>query len=126
MNIYTKIKKDHDEARDMMERILETQDGTARLELFAELKVAILSHAKAEERTFYNALKAANDELAEETPSTEVGVGIVARGVARRGVAGRRGRRSGFELRGVGHWFRPCRATQYLMTLVTRRPSRRS
>lgn len=68
MNIYTKIKKDHDEARDMMERILETQDGPTRLELFGQLKVAILSHAKAEERTFYNALKAANDDLAEETP----------------------------------------------------------
>ena len=67
MNIFTKIKRDHDEARDMMNTILETPDADARLELYEELKIAILSHAKSEEKTFYQALKQ-NKEWAEEVP----------------------------------------------------------
>jgi hemerythrin superfamily protein len=67
MNIFTKIKKDHDEARDIMDEILETPEAEERLELFSQLKIAILSHAKSEEKTFYEALKE-SDELAEEVP----------------------------------------------------------
>lgn len=69
MNIYSVIKKDHDEARTMMEQILALPDTRVRLRIFEQLKVAILSHAKSEEKTFYQALKATGDkELTDEVP----------------------------------------------------------
>lgn len=71
MNIYTKIKRDHDEARSMMDEILEGRnDEQVCLEVLEELKVAILSHAKSEEKTFYEALKESGDEqLSEKVPN---------------------------------------------------------
>lgn len=70
MNIYALIKKDHEEARDMMEEILAARDRPRECEeLIRELKTAILAHAKSEEKTFYSALKKAADaQLAEEVP----------------------------------------------------------
>ena len=68
MNIFSKIKKDHDEARGMMDTILATQKSAPRIELFKQLKIAILSHAKSEEKTFYEALKENDKEWAEEIP----------------------------------------------------------
>lgn len=68
MNIFTLIKRDHDEARDLMDQIIKTEAAASRLELYEKLKTSILAHAKSEEKTFYNALKNADDELAEETP----------------------------------------------------------
>lgn len=69
MNIYSLIKKDHDAARDLMDRIIDNPKSADRLSMFDELKVAILAHAKAEEKTFYEALKETGDEeLIEETP----------------------------------------------------------
>ena len=67
MNIFNKIKTDHQEARDIMDNIIKTRDNDERFELFQQLKVAILSHAKSEEKTFYKALNV-NRELKDETP----------------------------------------------------------
>lgn len=69
MDIYTLIRRDHDNARDLMDKIIGTEDSRTRLKLFEQLKVAILAHAKAEEKTFYDAMNHSGDkELAEETP----------------------------------------------------------
>jgi hemerythrin superfamily protein len=68
MNIFAKIKRDHDEARDVMEKILDTKNADSRIPLFQKLKVAILSHAISEEKTFYKELKKTDDELAQEVP----------------------------------------------------------
>ncbi|MGE0755349.1 MAG: hemerythrin domain-containing protein [Alphaproteobacteria bacterium] len=69
MNIFNKIKKDHDEAREIMDKILKTPQVKKRQELFGQLKVAILSHAKSEEETFYKSLRKNGDkEMKEEIP----------------------------------------------------------
>lgn len=69
MNIYSIIKQDHDQAREIMDEIIVNPPIKKRLALFEELRVAILSHAKAEEKTFYEALKQEGDEdLKEEVP----------------------------------------------------------
>lgn len=68
MNIFSLIKKDHDNARTLMNRILDTRQAQPRLALFEELKTAILSHAKSEEKTFYKALKNEVEDWAEEVP----------------------------------------------------------
>lgn len=67
MDIFAKIKRDHDEARDMMDQIIKTPNAKERMALFEALKVAILSHAKSEEKTFYNAIKDI-EEWGEEVP----------------------------------------------------------
>lgn len=70
MNIYSLIKKDHDEAREIMDEIMAAKDNPDECEqLIEELKLAILSHAKSEEKVFYSALKETGEkELAEEVP----------------------------------------------------------
>ncbi|NBO19489.1 MAG: hypothetical protein EBV03_09760 [Proteobacteria bacterium] len=70
MNIYSLIKKDHDEAREIMEEIMAAKDNPDECEqLIEELKVAILAHAKSEEKIFYSALKeTGEEELVEEVP----------------------------------------------------------
>lgn len=69
MNIFTLIKKDHDEARGIMDEILATPDMYTRKRLFHELKIAILSHAKSEEETFYKSLRKNGDkEMKNEIP----------------------------------------------------------
>lgn len=69
MNIFNIIKRDHDEARAIMDEILETPDADERYELFQQLKVAILSHAKSEEETFYKSLRKNGDkDMKEDIP----------------------------------------------------------
>lgn len=70
MNIYSLIKKDHDQARDLMEDIMKAKDDPDEcIEMIQELKVAILAHAKSEEKTFYEAIKDSGDEqLSDRVP----------------------------------------------------------
>lgn len=58
MSIYTYIKKDHDQMRDIMENILEAGNDNIekRDKLFNELKDQLILHAKSEEKAFYNPL----------------------------------------------------------------------
>ena len=54
MNIFTRIEKDHEAQRGLMERIIATEGSSKeREELFAEFCVEFLAHAAAEEHAFY-------------------------------------------------------------------------
>lgn len=56
MDIYSLIKKDHDDTKALMERIMSSRSSDERLELLNELKQLVLLHAKTEEATWYSAL----------------------------------------------------------------------
>lgn len=58
MDIFERIKQDHDEARELMEKISATTDRAekTRDELFRQLALEIWAHHKVEEATFYEAL----------------------------------------------------------------------
>lgn len=56
MSIIDMIKRDHDEARELMETITLEHDAREAAETFEELKTALLAHAKTEEEVLYPAL----------------------------------------------------------------------
>lgn len=57
MNIYERIKQDHEKHRDLLDKIADTQGNSdERKQWFSELKKDVKSHANAEEQTFYAAL----------------------------------------------------------------------
>lgn len=57
MDIFQRLKLDHDRQRDLMARILRAADEPQeRCRLFADLCVELDAHAAAEEQTFYAAL----------------------------------------------------------------------
>ena len=54
MDIYSRIKNDHDCHRAMAEKIMQTSgDSSERRELFEEYKNDVVAHANAEEQSFY-------------------------------------------------------------------------
>ncbi len=57
MNIYTRLKQDHEKQRDLCDKIKSTHSGSKnRANLWEELKVELEAHAAAEEQVFYSAL----------------------------------------------------------------------
>ncbi len=57
MTIYTRLEKDHDKQRDLIENIKKTQNGSKnRAQLWTDLKVELEAHASAEEQAFYSEL----------------------------------------------------------------------
>lgn len=68
-DIYARIKADHDHARELMEKIVDTNNSAekTRRRLFDEFKIDIWTHHKVEEATFYAQLrKEGEDEEAFE------------------------------------------------------------
>tara|TARA_R110002073_G_scaffold242601_2_gene404738 strand:+ start:1486 stop:1944 length:459 start_codon:yes stop_codon:yes gene_type:complete len=63
-DIFTRIKEDHDKARELISEIEATTDRAAkkREELFEKFKIDLWSHNKVEEATFYSKLTAKGDE----------------------------------------------------------------
>ncbi len=59
MNIYERIKQDHDHAREVMEKLKETtaRAEKTRKELFTKFKLDMWSHHKVEEAVFYSYLR---------------------------------------------------------------------
>lgn len=57
MNIYNYLKKDHLKVSELFESILSTKSIAKREKLFEEVKNELLLHSKAEDSTFYAALK---------------------------------------------------------------------
>jgi hemerythrin superfamily protein len=62
MDIFEHLKKDHRHIADLMQRISVTANGGEKRAQFLDLREALLTHAKAEEATFYSTL-AQNEEL---------------------------------------------------------------
>ncbi len=60
MSIYTYLKEDHQQVKQLMNDIVAqgAEDSTKRDELFNELKEKLILHSKAEEQAFYQPLKA--------------------------------------------------------------------
>ncbi len=57
MNIYTRLKKDHEKQRELCETLAATQSGSDnRAKLWEELKLELETHALAEEQVFYSAM----------------------------------------------------------------------
>jgi len=62
MNIYERIRKDHEKHRDLLNKLAETSGDTEeRKSLFNELLTDVKSHANAEEQSFYSLLMNDND-----------------------------------------------------------------
>ncbi|MBU2886698.1 hemerythrin domain-containing protein [Gilvimarinus agarilyticus] len=59
MSIYSYLKKDHENIKNLMDRIkvLGADDSPERVKLFNQLKEVIIVHSKAEEKAFYDPLK---------------------------------------------------------------------
>ncbi|NNC36472.1 MAG: hemerythrin domain-containing protein [Hyphomonadaceae bacterium] len=55
MNIYERLKKDHETQRDLCAKLAETEEGSSeRAELWDSLKEELEAHALAEEQVFYS------------------------------------------------------------------------
>jgi hypothetical protein len=63
MNIYDRIKEDHDNAREVIKQIKDTSNRAekTRHELFDRLKLDMWVHHKVEEAVFYSHLRAGKD-----------------------------------------------------------------
>lgn len=63
MNIFDRIKQDHDAARDVIEKLKATTPRAwkTRRELFDKLKIDMWAHHKIEEAVFYSHLRAGKD-----------------------------------------------------------------
>jgi hemerythrin superfamily protein len=57
MQVYNVLKQEHDEAKDIMDNIMLSQNNIRKIKLLEELKKNILIHAKTEEEVFYERLK---------------------------------------------------------------------
>lgn len=60
MSIYERLKEDHDEVKELLEKLKETSPRAAktRERLFEQLKEMVTAHSRAEEAAFYDAIKA--------------------------------------------------------------------
>lgn len=82
MDIYKRIKKDHDEARELMAEIKETSDQAVktRRRLFDRFKREMWVHHKLEEAVFYTTLakrRATRDEAFEAVNEHHVANGVL-------------------------------------------------
>lgn len=59
MDIYTKLKEDHDKMKKIMDKIAKTSTGSTatRKKLFMQLKNELFAHAKVEETVFYTSIQ---------------------------------------------------------------------
>jgi len=61
-DIFTRLKKDHDKHREMLERVADTSgDSKERREAFEQLRIDVSAHANAEEQSLYAEMLARPD-----------------------------------------------------------------
>jgi hemerythrin superfamily protein len=60
MDIYSYLKKDHEEVSKILDQIIESQGGVM---LFKEAEKKLLIHSETEEKTFYRALRANKEAI---------------------------------------------------------------
>ena len=63
MDIFSKLKEDHDKVKEIMEEIKNTSSGAhkKRENLFVQLKAELMAHAMVEEAVFYATLRSKKD-----------------------------------------------------------------
>lgn len=63
MDIYTLLKNDHDEIKDLFDELIKLDEKDSyRSVLVEQIKSALIPHARAEESVFYNAIRAAKSD----------------------------------------------------------------
>lgn len=63
MDIYTLLKNDHDEIKDLLNELIKLDDKDSyRSVLVEQIKSALIPHARAEESVFYNAIRAVKSD----------------------------------------------------------------
>lgn len=64
-DIFSQLKRDHDQIRSLFEKVEQAPDTKDRLDLFGEVKRALTAHSKAEDQTFYTELET-DEELEDD------------------------------------------------------------
>lgn len=57
MDVLELLKADHERMKDLLQKMLETDDGKERGRLFAEFKAELVAHSRAEEKILYRRLE---------------------------------------------------------------------
>lgn len=57
MQIYDTLKKEHQELRQLLDRLITAGEENTRSELISQVRDALVPHARAEEAVFYNSLR---------------------------------------------------------------------
>ena len=70
MSILDALKADHAEAKGLMKAILAARDGKKRSALFAEFKLKLTAHSRAEEKAFYRPFEKTKEGLTEALEGT--------------------------------------------------------
>ena len=67
-NIFEQLKEEHDEVAALIEKLADTTDDDidTRQQLFPELQLRLLAHAKAEEKEFYPRVRDLNESIESE------------------------------------------------------------
>ena len=55
-DILETLKEEHEEVRDLLERLVESESATERKSLFKQVKAALVPHSRAEEKVLYDAI----------------------------------------------------------------------
>lgn len=66
MDIYTELKKDHEELKELLEQLIALdKEDDYREVLVQEIEQALVPHSRAEESVFYNSIRALNPDNSE-------------------------------------------------------------
>src|SRR6185369_1024139 len=62
MDILDKLKEEHEEAKELLEKIVDSDSGAERKSLLKKLKAALIPHLRAEGKVVYDAIIALKDK----------------------------------------------------------------
>src|SRR6185369_3715245 len=61
-DILDKLKEEHDQVKDLLGRLVESENAAERASLAKQIKAALVPHSKAEEKIVYDAIIALTDK----------------------------------------------------------------
>ena len=64
MDILDKLKEEHDQVKELLGKLVDSESGPERLSLAKQVKAALVPHTKAEEKIVYDAIIALRDKAA--------------------------------------------------------------
>lgn len=62
MSLLDTLKQDHERIKEILTRIIETEDNAERGRLFKEFKMELVGHSRAEEKVLYRRMEKADEE----------------------------------------------------------------